>query len=105
MPGGGPRGIALAKAMVANATAEGNDACMLHAGDAMTGTLFYTFFGPEADAALMNVAGFDAFVLGNHEFDDGDSTIADFSRLLEMPVLSYNCKFILLATFRLYTSP
>jgi 2',3'-cyclic-nucleotide 2'-phosphodiesterase (5'-nucleotidase family) len=105
IPCGGPRGIAHAKAMPANATAEGNDVSMLHEGDAITGTLFHTFSGPKVDAALMNVAGFDTFILGNHEFDNGDSTVAEFSRLLEIPVLSYNCKFVLLATCRLYTSP
>ena len=62
-------------------------------------------FGPKADVALMNVASFDAFILGNHEFDNGDSTVAKFSRLLKIPVLSYNRKFILLATCRLYMSP
>jgi len=41
----------------------------VHAGDAITGTFFYTFFGPEMDAVGMNIIGFDAFVLGNHEFE------------------------------------
>ncbi len=50
----------------------------LHAGDAITGTLFYTLFQGEADAALMNEVCFDAFVLGNHEFDDGDAGLVGF---------------------------
>jgi 5'-nucleotidase / UDP-sugar diphosphatase len=50
----------------------------LHAGDAITGTLYYTLFQGEADAALMNVVCFDVFALGNHEFDDGDATLVKF---------------------------
>lgn len=37
----------------------------LHAGDAITGTLFYTLFDGVADAELMNQVCFDAFALGN----------------------------------------
>lgn len=55
----------------------------LHAGDAITGTLFYTLFKGEADAALMNQVCFDAFALGNHEFDDGDSGLVDFLNFLD----------------------
>ncbi len=50
----------------------------VHAGDAITGTLFYTLFKGEADAAVMNEVCFDVFALGNHEFDDGDESLAQF---------------------------
>lgn len=50
----------------------------VHAGDAITGTLFFSLFEGEADAALMNEACFDIFALGNHEFDNGDQGLADF---------------------------
>ena len=50
----------------------------LHAGDAITGDLYYTLFKGEADAALMNEVCFDALAIGNHEFDDGDTGLARF---------------------------
>lgn len=50
----------------------------LHAGDAVTGDLYYTLFKRVADAVLMNEVYFDAFALGNHEFDDGDAGFAAF---------------------------
>ena len=50
----------------------------LHAGDAITGDLYYTLFKGKADAALMNEICFDAFAVGNHEFDDGDAGLANF---------------------------
>lgn len=57
----------------------------LHAGDAMTGTLHHTLFRGEADARLMNTVCFDAFVPGNHEFDDGDAVLAGFIARLQAP--------------------
>ena len=59
--------------------AYGSDAVVrIHAGDAITGDLYYTLFQGEADAALMNDACFDIFTLGNHEFDAGDAGLAKF---------------------------
>ncbi|WP_417664762.1 bifunctional metallophosphatase/5'-nucleotidase [Pseudidiomarina donghaiensis] len=56
----------------------------LHAGDAITGTLFYTLFDGAADAALMNQICFDAFELGNHEFDSGDAGLKRFLDVLSL---------------------
>lgn len=50
----------------------------LNAGDAITGTLYYTFYKGEADADMMNTVCFDAFALGNHEFDDSDAGLKTF---------------------------
>ncbi|WP_144636672.1 bifunctional metallophosphatase/5'-nucleotidase [Bordetella genomosp. 13] len=72
----------------------------LHAGDALTGTLYYNRAGAlgEADAAMMNTVCFDAFTLGNHEFDKGDTELKGFIDRLhagtcQTPVLSANTKF------------
>ncbi|MBP6307995.1 MAG: metallophosphoesterase, partial [Burkholderiaceae bacterium] len=67
----------------------------LHAGDAMTGSLYYTFFKGKADARMMNTICFDAFIPGNHEFDDGDATLKAFLDELaqgpcQTPTLSAN---------------
>jgi len=55
----------------------------LHAGDAITGDLYYSLFKGQADADLMNQVCFDAFVLGNHEFDDGDAGLKNFLDFLK----------------------
>jgi 5'-nucleotidase len=66
-----------------NELAEGRDNVLkLHAGDAITGTLFYTLFKGKADADLMNTVCFDVFALGNHEFDEGDANLANFINYL-----------------------
>lgn len=84
------------------AKAAGANVLKLHAGDALTGTLYFNRAGAdgEADAALMNTVCFDAFTLGNHEFDKGDSGLKGFLDLLKkgscktpMSVLSANVKF------------
>lgn len=56
----------------------GNNVLKLHAGDAITGTLYYTTTKGEADAAVMNQICFDAFAVGNHEFDAGDAGLVKF---------------------------
>ena len=75
----------------------GNNVLKLHAGDAVSGSLFFTLFKGEADAALMNEVCFDAFALGNHEFNEGDAGLAKFLDFLksgdcQTPVLAANIK-------------
>jgi 5'-nucleotidase / UDP-sugar diphosphatase len=69
----------------------------LHAGDAITGDLYYTLDEGRSDAALMNTVCFDAFALGNHEFDNGDAGLKKFLDFLNVgtcrtPVLSANLR-------------
>ena len=73
--------------------AQNKNVLKLHAGDAITGNLYYTLFKGKADAALMNEICFDAFALGNHEFDDGDAGLAAFLDELK----SGDCKTEVLA--------
>jgi len=61
----------------------GRDVMLLHAGDAITGSLYYTLFEGDADAAMMSHICFDAFVPGNHEFDHGDGGLAKFLKALK----------------------
>jgi len=63
---------------------------VLHAGDANSGTLYYTLFKGKADVDMMNEIGFDAFTLGNHEFDGGDEILKNFIDQAKFPILSAN---------------
>lgn len=74
--GGFPRVVSAMKALEQTTTSA--NVLKLHAGDAITGTLFYTLFNGKADADLMNEVCFDAFALGNHEFDSGDEGLKTF---------------------------
>lgn len=71
--GGMPRVVAALRTLD-----DGRPLLKVHAGDALTGTLFHTVFGGEPDAELMNLACFDTFTLGNHEFDEGDAALRRF---------------------------
>lgn len=69
-----------------------------HAGDALTGDLYYTLTHGQADADMMNTICFDTFVLGNHEFDHGDKGLKKFLDFLsagdcDTTVLSANVRF------------
>ena len=69
----------------------------LHAGDAVTGDLYFTQSEGKADADMMNTVCFDAFTLGNHEFDSADAGLVKFIDFLHAgtcrtPVLSANVK-------------
>jgi 5'-nucleotidase/UDP-sugar diphosphatase len=66
---------------------------VLHGGDALQGTLYYTLFKGDADVELMNTVGFDAFALGNHEFDDGNTVLANFLKQGKFPALAANIDF------------
>ncbi len=76
----------------------GENQVTVHAGDAITGTLFYTLFEGEADAAMMNEVCFDMFALGNHEFDAGDAGLVTFLDFLnadptcDTPALAANIR-------------
>lgn len=88
-------GFARQTTLFQQATAEKKNLLKLHAGDAVTGTLYYTFFKGEADAKMMNTVCFDAFGYGNHEFDDGDGVLKNFLDQLytadcQTPVISAN---------------
>jgi 5'-nucleotidase / UDP-sugar diphosphatase len=61
----------------------GMDSIKLHAGDAITGTIFFTLYNGLSDASFMNSVCFDAYELGNHEFDGGDAGLALFLDFLD----------------------
>jgi len=87
----------VAQAIEELSAAAGGNVLKLHAGDAITGDLYFTQSAGAADAAAMNSVCFDAFALGNHEFDSGDAGLAKFLGFLHpaggkcrTPVLSAN---------------
>ncbi|RUO43175.1 bifunctional metallophosphatase/5'-nucleotidase [Idiomarina aquatica] len=79
--GGFPR----VAAQIDQLRAQNEQVLTLHAGDAITGSLFFTLFGSEPDAVMMNQVCFDAFTLGNHEFDKGDEGLKTFLDQLGTP--------------------
>lgn len=62
----------------------------LDAGDQFQGTLFFTVNGWSMLADLDNRVNYDAVTLGNHEFDKGCDTLAQYVGALKYPVLAAN---------------
>lgn len=90
-------GFARVKAAIDTLAGQSRNVLKLHAGDAITGDLYYTLTEGESDAVMMNTVCFDAFTLGNHEFDGGNSKLLKFLDFLgagscKTPVLSANVK-------------
>ncbi len=63
---------------------------LVDGGDQFQGTLFYTHYKGRLAAEMMNLLGYDAMTVGNHEFDDGPEVLRGFVDALDFPVLMSN---------------
>jgi 5'-nucleotidase len=66
---------------------------LLHAGDAVQGTLYFSLFNGVVDYEFLNLLGIDAMTFGNHEFDRGAGPISEWIALSRFPWLSANIDF------------
>ncbi len=70
---------------------EGRDTLILMAGDLLTGTAYSAVFKGELGVRLMNMMGFSAMVVGNHEFDFGlPNLLKRLKPAMKFPLLSAN---------------
>jgi len=67
-----------------------NPLLLLHAGDAVQGTPYFTFFDGSLDFELLKTLGVDAMVLGNHEFDRGIAPLSGWQKRSKFPWLGAN---------------
>ncbi|MBB4121973.1 bifunctional metallophosphatase/5'-nucleotidase [Martelella radicis] len=72
--------------------ADGKNVILLNAGDNFQGSLFYTFYKGEMEGEFMNMAGYDAMTVGNHEFDDSEDGLKTFLDIVTFPVVTANVK-------------
>lgn len=70
--------------------AKAKNVLLLHGGDVFQGTLYFTKYHGLADVELMNLIGFDAMAVGNHEFDSGPEVLGQFAAQARFPLLSAN---------------
>lgn len=66
---------------------------LLHAGDAVQGTLYFTLFNGMPEFDSLNRLGVDAMTFGNHEFDRGPGAIPAFLQRAKFPLVSANIDF------------
>lgn len=84
--GGMPR----VASMVKKIRSERKNTILLHAGDAVQGTLYFTEYGGEAEFTFLNKIGFDAMAIGNHEFDRGPANLAKMVGYADFPAIATN---------------
>lgn len=63
---------------------------LLNGGDTFQGTLYFNVYEGLAEAAFMNMVGYQAMAVGNHEFDRGPKTLAEFAKVVKFPLLAAN---------------
>lgn len=63
---------------------------LLDCGDISQGTPYYNFFQGELEVKMMNLMGYDAMTIGNHEFDFGLDNMARLFRMATFPVVCSN---------------
>ncbi len=69
------------------------DLLMFDCGDFSQGTPYYNLFRGDTEISLMNVIGYDAGTIGNHEFDFGMENMARLFRQANFPIVCANYDF------------
>lgn len=72
--------------------AEGKKVIVLNAGDNFQGSLFYTTYKGAMEGEFMNMVGYDAMTVGNHEFDDSEDALKTFLDIVDFPVVTANVR-------------
>lgn len=66
---------------------------LLHAGDFSQGTSYFTELKGQIEIDNLNIMGYDAVTLGNHEFDNGMEVLSKRLKQLNCPVVCANYDF------------
>ena len=66
---------------------------LIDSGDFSQGSPYYTLNKGEVEVGLMNIMGYDAATIGNHEFDFGLENMARIFRMANFPILCSNYDF------------
>lgn len=85
--------IARRATVVKTIRSEAHNNLLLDAGDVFSGTLYFTKYQGQADIDLMNMLGYNAMGLGNHEFDKGPTALAEFINKAAFPIINSNFDF------------
>lgn len=80
-------------AMIKEERAKNQDLLLIDSGDFSQGSPFYTMFKGDVEIGLMNLMGYDAATIGNHEFDFGLENMARIFKMAKFPVVCANYDF------------
>ncbi len=80
-------------AMVRQERQKQPDLLLLDSGDFSQGSPYYTLFKGDVEVELMNMMGYDAATIGNHEFDFGVENMARIFKKAKFPIVCANYDF------------
>lgn len=83
-------GYALRYSHVQKIRSQYSNVLLLDAGDFLQGTPYFNYFGGKLEVQLMNLMGYHAATLGNHEFDNGIEKLAEILELAHFKIISSN---------------
>ena len=83
-------GVERRYALISAYRAEHPEVLVLDCGDFSQGTPYYNLYQGEAEVSAMNLMGYDAATIGNHEFDFGLENMARLYRLARFPIVCAN---------------
>ena len=89
----GRGGVAARAALINKIRQENPNVLLLDAGDIFQGTPYFNFYGGELELKMMSMMGYDAGIMGNHDFDNG---VEGFYKQLphaNFPILNANYDF------------
>lgn len=89
----GKAGFLRRVAMVKEQRKQNPGLLLFDSGDFSQGSTYYTMFKGEVEIGLMNIMGYDAATIGNHEFDFGLDNLALLALKAKFPIVCSNCDF------------
>ena len=89
----GKAGCVRRATMVKQLREQNPDILLFDSGDFSQGSTFYTMYKGDVEVGLMNIMGYDAVTIGNHEFDFGLDNLARLARQAKFPIVCSNCDF------------
>jgi 5'-nucleotidase len=86
-------GIYCRAAIIDQVRKENKNVLLVDAGDYFQGTPYFNFFKGASEIKFMNLLGYQAAALGNHEFDNGSKMLAKQLAKAKFPIVCSNYLF------------
>lgn len=89
----GKGGVAPRAALINKIRSEEKNVLLLDAGDIFQGTPYFNIYGGELEIKMMSMLGYDASIMGNHDFDNGIEGFVKQLPHANFPILNANYDF------------
>ena len=89
----GRGGFIRRRAMLREERKKHPDLLLFDSGDFCQGSPYFTLYKGDVEVGLMNMMGYDAGTIGNHEFDFGLDNMARLFKMAKFPVVCSNYDF------------